>query len=210
MNKLKFSIAAFVILSLVSCGSSKKSVIPLSAKVLVEDTYTIIWNGISEAYAFKNGNWQRAEAYDYQFDVIQKRYDNKWKSVKSLHRIHPDYDGKAGERDQTMYFDVSYNAGGNGAVNSQILSSIGDGTGSTDWEYRNAELVMYVKDAGMFMPYNKIRINQKYYYEQGLLTETVELLKEKEGKETPFMKNEEKAYFYLKGKLNQAPTVFKN
>lgn len=210
MNKLTFSMAVLATLCLLSCGSAKKSTIPVSEKLLVEDTYTIIWNGISEAYAFKNGSWTRAEAYDYQFDVIQKRYDNHWKSVKSLHRIHPGYDGKAGERDQTMYFDLSYRDGASGLVNAQILSSIGEGTGATDREYRNTELVLYVKDAGMFAPYNKIRIKQKYDYEQGLLIETVELVKEKNGKETPFMKNEEKAYFYLKGKLSQAPTVFRN
>jgi len=40
-----------------------------------------------------------------------------------------------------------------------------------------------------------------------LLEETVFLYKLKDGKEIPFMKNEEKAYFYVKGKLDQAPTI---
>jgi len=60
----------------------------------------------------------------------------------------------------------------------------------------------------MFMPYNKIRITQHYDYENGKLTETVLLLKEKDGKEIPFMKNEEEAYFYIKGKIDNAPTTF--
>jgi hypothetical protein len=61
----------------------------------------------------------------------------------------------------------------------------------------------------MFSPYNKIKITQKYNYESGILTETVLLSKEKDGKETLFMKNEETAYFYIKGKLTGAPTAFK-
>lgn len=210
MNKLKISIFAFATICLLSCANAQQAVIPLSNKVVVEDTYTIIWNGSSEAYRFVDGNWVRAENYDYQFDVVQKRYDNKWKSVKSLHRIHPDYDGKAGDRDQTMYFEVEYKNIIDGKVQAIIASTLGDGTGTTDNEFRNTQLIMYVKNASKFLPFNKYRITQKYNYEEGLLTETVEILKEKDGKEIPFMKNEEKAYIYIKGKLNQAPTTFKN
>jgi hypothetical protein len=47
-----------------------------------------------------------------------------------------------------------------------------------------------------------------YKTSEGLLTETVELIKEKNGKDIPFMKNEEKAYFYTRGKLKEAPTSF--
>jgi hypothetical protein len=209
MKKLTFSIFAIASLWLMSSASAQKSVIPFNTKVEVEDTFTIIWNGISEAYRYDNGNWIRAENYDYQFNVTQKRYENQWKSIKSMHRTHPDYDGKAGSRDQTMYFEVDYKNLKENKVLSVISSSLGDGVGTADKEFRNSQLIMYVKNPGMFMPYNKFRITQKYDYESGILTETVELLKEKDGKETPFMKNEEKAYFYLKGKLNQAPTVFK-
>ncbi len=68
---------------------------------------------------------------------------------------------------------------------------------------------MDVENASYFMPYNKFKITQHYNYEEGVLTETVELIKVKNGKETPFMKNEEKAWFFIKGKLNTAPTSFK-
>jgi hypothetical protein len=210
MKKLKISVITLATIWLSGCATSQKAVIPLSNKVVVEDTYTIIWNGTSEAYRFVDGNWVRAESYDYQFDVVQKRYDNKWKSVKSLHRIHPEYDGKAGDRDQTMYFEVDYKDIIGDKVQSIIVSTLGDGTGTTDKEFRNVQLTMYVKNASKFLPFNKYRITQKYKYDEGFLTETVEILKEKDGKEIPFMKNEEKAYIYLKGKLNQAPTIFKN
>jgi hypothetical protein len=208
MTKLLFSFILCAFLSLIGCSTSQKAVIPFSNKAVVEDTYTIIWNGTSEAYRYLDGKWARAENYDYQFNVTQKRYGNTWKSVKSLHRLHPDYDGKAGDRDQTMYFEVDYKNLKENQVLSVISSSLGDGAGTSDKEFRNAQIVLYVKNPSSFMPFNKFRITQKYNYEEGILTETVELFKEKEGKEIPFMKNEEKAYFYVKGKLKEAPTTF--
>lgn len=192
-----------------SCSSSKNITIPVSNKINFEDTYTIIWNGYSKAFIYKNDNWLRAETFDYYFDVIQKRYNNQWKSVKSLHRIHPDYNGKAGQRDQTMYFELKYNSMLNGKVSGELFSSLGDGKLSSDQEFRTAEIDINLKNASAFMPYNKIRISQKYDYENGKLTETVLLLNAKNGKEIPFMKNEEEAYFYIKGKLDKAPTTFK-
>jgi hypothetical protein len=210
MKTTKFSIFIMAVLWLSSCTTSQKVVIPLSNQIKVEDTYTIIWNGMSEAYRYEEGKWQRAENYDYQFVVTQKRYDNKWKSIKSMNRIHPDYDGKGGDRNQTMYFEIDYKSLAMDKVQAEIHSSLGEGTGTTDIEFRDSEWNIYMKDASSFMPYNKIRISQHYNYEEGLLTETVQLLKEKDGKEVPFMKNEEKAYFYLKGKLDKAPTLFAN
>lgn len=68
---------------------------------------------------------------------------------------------------------------------------------------------MYVPNVSTFMPYNKFRITQYYDYEKGVLTETVELFKEKDGKETPLMKNEETALIFVKSKLDKAPTTFK-
>jgi hypothetical protein len=210
MKKIKSIIIAITLLTLGSCGSYKKATIPTSEKVIMNDTYTIIWNGVSHAYRYENNNWVRDEQYDYQFNVIQKRYDNLWKSVKSLHRIHPEYDGKAGERDQTMYFEVAYNClVDSNNVKSSIISSLGNGSGLSDPEFRNSQLTMYVSSPGIFLPYNKFRITQHYNYEEGILTETVELIKEKNGIETPFMKNEETAWFYIKGKLDKAPTVFR-
>lgn len=209
MKKTIISLVALAALGIASCNSTGKATLPLSNTLLLDDTYTIIWNGTSQAYKYEDGKWLRAERYDYQFDVIQKRYDKVWKSVKSLHRIHPDYDGKAGDRDQTMYFEVNYQKLQEQKVQSQILSSLGKGKGTSDPEFRDAILTMYVENPSTFMPYNKFRISQKYNYEEGTLTETVELLLEKDGKETPFMKNEETALIYLKGKLDKAPTVFK-
>ena len=209
MKKVILSALTIGAICLAACSTSKKTVIPFSSSVQLDDAYTIIWNGISEAYRYEDEKWMRAETYDYQFDVIQKRYDNHWKSVKSLHRMHPDYDGKAGDRDQTMYFEALYKQLKDGKVQSVINSSIGNGTGISDPEFRNSVMTMYVENPSAFMPYNKFKITQHYNYEEGILTETVELIKEKDGKEIPFMKNEEKALFFIRSKLDKAPTVFK-
>lgn len=208
MKKVFIAIATLTAMIFASCSTSKQAIIPLNQSVELDDTYTIIWNGISKAYRYENGKWLRAEAYDYRFNVVQKRYDNFWKSVKTLHRVHPDYDGKAGDRDQTMYFEVTYNNLIDGTVQATINSSLGSGTGTSDTEFRNTVLTMYIPDASKFMPYNKFRITQNYDYEAGILTETVELIKEKDGEETPFMKNEETALIFTKSKLDKAPTSF--
>lgn len=208
MKKLIISATFIAILTLLGCNSSKKVIIPFSNSIEIEDTFTIIWNGISKAYIYDDGQWLRAESYDYQFNVVQKRYDNLWRSVKTLHRVHPEYDGKAGDRNQTMYFELAYDKLIDGKVQAAILSSLGNGTGTTDTEFRTSELTMSVQDASKYMPYNKFRITQNYNYEEGVLTETVELINEKEGKEMPFMKNEETALIYIKGKLDNAPTTF--
>jgi hypothetical protein len=210
MKKRIISASSALFLLLANYTTAQQSIIPPSTKLEFDDTYTIIWNGISKAYSYENGQWVRAETYDYQFDVIQKRYDNQWKSVKSLHRIHPDYDGKAGERDQTMYFEVLYKSLQDAKVQSVIQSSIGNGTGTSDVEFRVSELTMYVPKPSKFLPYNKFRITQSYNYEEGKLTETVELILEKDGTEKPFMKNEETALIFLQTKLDKAPTIFKH
>lgn len=191
------------------CASGQKNTIPFNTSLELDDTYTIIWNGVSKAYRHNDGNWNRDESYDYQFNVVQKRYENQWKSVKTLHRIHPDYDGKAGDRDQTMYFEVIYKTLEEQKVRSEIQASIGNGTGTSDTEFRLSELTMYVPNPSRFLPYNKFRITQNYDYEAGKLTETVELLLEKDGKDIPFMKNEETALIFIQSKLDQAPTKFK-
>ena len=206
LSAVTISIAIGIGLSIYS--TSEQIIIPFNRSVELDDTYTIIWNGISKAYRYENEQWVRSESYDYQFDVIQKRYKNQWKSIKSLHRIHPDYDGKAGDRDQAMYFEVVYKNLEDEKVQSVINASLGKGTGISDPEFRNSKLTMYVENPSVFMPYNKFRISQHYNYEEGVLTETIELIKEKDGKETPFMKNEESAFIFVKGKLDKAPTAF--
>jgi hypothetical protein len=195
----------FIATFALSCSNSKKIIVPLDTNPSINDTYTIIWNGISKAYRYDGGTWKRADSYDYIFDVVQKRYGKTWKSIKNLHRLHPDYDGKAGPRSQSMYFEVHYNLRDNGLASS-ISSSLGSGDGTSDMEFRNQIIEIQLDDVSFFAPYSHIRITQKYKYEEGLLEETVLLYKQKGDTIIPFMKNEEKAYFFVQGTLDDAPT----
>lgn len=208
-----FSLAGVIAAITGSCSSSLKfNSVPLSSALQHEDTYTIIWNGKSEAYRYVNGAYQRDVSYDYQFNVIQKRYNGVWKSIKTLHRLHPDYDFRAGQRSQTMYFEIAFQT--REQMKSIALnSSLGKGKGESDKEFREMVLVLELPSSvpyygiSKYAPYNRIKITQHYNYEKGLLTETVELYKEKNGVITQFMKNEETASFYLKGVLDKAPGV---
>ncbi|MEX1191669.1 MAG: hypothetical protein WEA99_06810 [Brumimicrobium sp.] len=198
---------AILFFTLLSCGSSKDSIIPYSESIDLDEAYTIIWYGKSEVYRYSDGKWVRTEENDYSFTVTQKRFKNRWESVKTLHRVHPDFNETFGDRNQTMYFEVDYYEKKDDTVYANVTSTLGDGEVKTDEEFRESVITMY-PETNIFMPYNKYRITQHYDYEKGILTETVELLKEEDGKETPLMKNEETAYFFVKGELNKAPTKY--
>jgi len=90
-------ILVITIIALFRLGQSQKTatIVPHSNTTQIDDAYTIIWYGKSEAYYYQNDTYVRAPVYDYVFNVIQKRYDHTWKSIKTLHRNHEEYDGKA-------------------------------------------------------------------------------------------------------------------
>lgn len=53
-----------------------------------------------------DGAGQRAPNHDYEFSVTQRRYGDRWESIKVQHRRLPEYDGSAGARDQVHYFKI--------------------------------------------------------------------------------------------------------
>lgn len=209
LKKLNQILIAVLLVSLTSCGSGKDAIIPPTEKLNLDEGYTIIWYGRSKVYRYDDGEWIRSAENDYEFTVTQKRIENKWKSIKNMHRRHPDFNTMFGDRNQTMYFEVDYYDMKGDTVYANVSSTLGDGNAVSDKEFRNTVITMYPK-TNAFMPYNKFRITQHYDYEKGLLTETVELIKEKNGVEVPFMKNEETAYFFVRGKLDEAPTIFQD
>lgn len=208
MKKVSTYLLVVFATTLMSCKTSNKVIIPTSKTLpTVEDNYTIVWVGSGNSYAYSEGKYHRSESNDYTFEVVQRRYEHSWKSVKNMHRIHPDYDGKAGEREQTMFFGIDFSKEGNKIISS-INSSLGSGKGSSDNEFREQVIQFSVDDISSFAPYNTIRITQHYKYEQGDLLETVELFKLKDGIETPFAKIEERAVIFRPMTLEAAPTKF--
>jgi hypothetical protein len=126
------------------CGGATTTALPLRTTARApEAEVTLVWVGVGETERLTDGRWTRAAAFDYEFTVVQRRYPDHWESVKSLHRRHPEYDGSAGARDQTMFFRVAYApAAANGQVDSTVEATLGDGRGHADREFRTASLEM--------------------------------------------------------------------
>jgi hypothetical protein len=210
MRKLPIILVVAIATFFASCGTSNSIIVPLSKTLpSLEDNYTIVWVGSGESYLYQDGDYVRTASNDYSFEVIQRRYGNTWHSVKNMHRIHPDYDGKAGPREQTMFFEIAF-SGQDEKIVSAINSSLGKGAGTSDEEFRNQTIQFTAEGISGFAPYNTYRITQDYQYENGLLLETVELFKLEDGKEIPFAKIEEKAHIFRPVELENAPTKFIN
>lgn len=206
--KQLFYFAVVALFFLFTCNSSQKMVIPSSRDLpSVDDNYSIVWVGKGESFIYQNGEYQRDKTNDYSFEVVQRRYGNSWKSVKNMHRIHPDYNGKAGPREQTMFFAIDF-AKEQSQIISKINSSLGNGNGASDSEFREQQMQIAVEGISSMAPYNTIRISQHYQYEKGILLETVELFKLKGEEEIPFVRIEEKAIIFRPTTLEKAPTEF--
>lgn len=158
----------------------------------------LVWIGTGTSYRWTEGAWQRTPESDYEFIVRQNRFESHWESLKVQNRTHPDYDGSAGPADQQHFFRIDYGApNGEGALPITLISTYGDGYGSSDPQYREATFEFDATDVSRFAPYNRFRITQHYRYEEGLLEERVELFKSAgDGTEEPFVKIEERARIF--------------
>jgi hypothetical protein len=189
--------------TLAGCATPKGWV-PLSATKLPEGELTLVWVGRGECERLENGAWVRRPELDYDFSVEQHRLGDHWESVKSMRRLHPDYDGIAGERTQTMFFRLDFaSPDAQQQVNAKLTATIGNGTGVTDREYRKAELNFLAAGVSSMAPFDRYRITQTYDYEAGKLTELVELNKG----EAPWVRNREVAMLFGVRSFDHAPTT---
>jgi hypothetical protein len=182
------------------------SAIPASASPFPPSQNLLVWVGTGSASVFVDGVWRRAPSQDYEFSVTQRRYGERWESVKVQHRRHPDYDGSAGARDQVHYFKLELPAASStSGLSFNVRSSFGDGGGQIDREFRAGTMEFDARDVSMFAPFNRYRITQQYRYEQGELIEVVELFKKKGTMDTPFMRFEEQAGLFAPRRFDTAP-----
>ncbi|HYQ48505.1 MAG TPA: hypothetical protein VEP69_05530 [Thermodesulfovibrionales bacterium] len=181
-------------IALSSC-SSLHSPLPLTEKA-EKPLRTAVYVGTGAAYRFVRGGWERLPSYDYEFSVVRRFHEDGWESVKEIHRRHPDYDGRAGGRDQTLYFRVKTGSAEDKIRTLNVQSSWGQGTGTADADMGNI-VVEFSPDISRFAPFNTFRITQKFLFEEGKLRETVEIFKKQGGQERPFMKTEEEADIYM-------------
>lgn len=177
--------------------------VPLTPQPDPPPELTLVWVGRGECERLEGGAWVRVPELDYDFSVEQRRHGDRWSSVKSMRRRHPTYDGEAGERAQTYFFELAIGpVGADGKVQTQLRSSLGQGQGVTDPEFREAELEFLAEGVSSMAPFDRYRIRQRYDYEAGQLTETVELNKG----EAPWVRNREVATLFAARRFEGAPT----
>lgn len=185
----------FIVSLVVLSGCAAKPWVPVAAEETPE--VTLVWAGTGTCERYVDGAWVRAPEFDYDFSVEQRRLKGRWESVKSLRRRHPGYDGSAGERLQTWFFNLTLED--QGAV--RIASSLGNGAGTTDAEFREASLELAANVSSM-APFDRYRIVQHYRYEEGRLDEVVSLDKG----QTPWVRNNEHAVLFAKQSFPTPPT----
>jgi hypothetical protein len=199
-------LAVSLALSAIAQAAPAPSAVPLSATPFPPSQHVLVWIGTGSASVFESGAWKRAPQHDYEFSVTQRRYADRWESVKVQHRRHPDYDGSAGPRDQVNFFKTELPApSAAGELKFSLQSSFGDGSGRIDNEFRAAAMEFEARGVSMFAPFNQYRITQQYRYEQGELLEVVVLFKRKGGAESAFMRFEERAGLFAPRRFDAAP-----
>jgi len=110
---------------------------------------TLVWVGTGECERVVDGRWVRAPQFDYDFSVDQRRSKDRWDSVKSLRRRHPDYDGSAGERTVTWFFQAELKPAEGARVPLEFATSLGAGAGATDPQFRRATLELEANVSSM-------------------------------------------------------------
>lgn len=190
------------VLVLMGCSGPAVGVLPTREGPAPTPDAVLVWVGSGEAERMTAGAWERVPEFDYEFTVEQRRFADHWESAKHLIRRHPGYDGSAGPREQTMFFRLELGPRQGQAVAVTIASSLGDGAGHTDPEFRAAALTMH-PTVSRFAPFDTYRITQSYLYETGALVEQVELTKGA----APWVRNKEQARLFAPHRFDHPPTV---
>ncbi len=189
-----FSILLVLAAFLAGC-SSTTSPLPLTDTPPPVPSSSSVFTGHARAFRFVRGAWVAAPENDYDFLVLERRFADHWEAIKEIHRRHPGYDGRAGPRDQTLYFSVRKSPAPDGGYDLFVESSLGRGSGHE--KAGGGGLVLEIAARkGWFVPFDTIRIRQERPAAEGRVEETVELLSKGKGREVPFMKMEEEGRVY--------------
>lgn len=188
-----------------ACAGAPSVPPPLDAAPPPTPDAVLVWVGRGEAERMEHGRWVRAPAFDYDFIVEQRRFADRWESVKTLRRLHPDYDGSAGPREQVLWFHLRWPGGADGDLRGAVASRLGAGTIVSDREFRRAAIDIH-PDISAHAPFDTYRIRQRYLYEEGRLEETVELLDHDGAREVDWVRNTEHATLFSATRLPGPPT----
>jgi hypothetical protein len=176
--------------------SSTTSPLPLTDTPPPAPSSSSVFAGHARASRFVQGAWVAAPEYDYDFLVLERRFAGHWEAIKEIHRRHPRYDGRAGPRDQTLYFLVQMSPAPDGGYDLVVEGSLGRGSGHEKAGGGGLVLELAPARKGWFVPFDTIRIRQERPAAEGRIQETVELLSKGKGREVPFMKMEEEGLVY--------------
>ncbi len=182
-------------LVLPGCGSTR-SPLPLVEGPPPASLSSVVFAGHARAFRWEKGAWAAAPEYDYDFIVLERRFAEHWEAVKEIHRRHPRYDGRAGPRDETLWFMVRKTPAAEGGFDLAVETSVGNGSGHEKADGEGVTFELKSARTGWFIPFDTIRIRQERPAHEGRLAETVELFSRKKGLEVPFMKMEEDGTVY--------------
>jgi len=182
---------------LLSGCASTKSTLPTVEELPAPSSSSKVLAGRGRAFRHAKGVWVAAPAYDYEFVVVERRYADRWETTKEIHRRHPKYDGRAGPRDQALWFLVRTSPAPGGGLDLAVEGTLGRGTGHEKPGGAGTVLELSRGTKSFFVPFDAIRIRQEPADADGLFRETVELFSRKDGTEVPFMKMEEEGLVYV-------------
>lgn len=185
---------AGLIMMLVACSSPRTHLPVTEGEGDVERSSTV-FVGHARAFRFAEGRWLPLPEQDYNFMVLEKRYADRWEVIKEIYHRHPGYDGRAGAREQTLFFVVRTSAAADSGLDLAVEGSLGSGRG-----HETADGLLFMELAaarrGWFIPFDTIRIRQRRGVMHSRLEEEVELFLRKAGGEVPFMKLLEEGVIY--------------
>jgi hypothetical protein len=192
--KRLFPLLVAIALSLAACTCLQTS-LPLTDQLPQPPLSSSVFAGHAQAARFVAGSWQPAPEHDYDFIVMERRFAGRWEAVKEIHRRHPRYDGRAGPRDQTLYFTVRTSTTADGGFDLAVEGSLGSGKGHMGPEGKLV-IELTAADRSWFVPFNTVRISQSRKEAAGWLAESVELFSRQNGEDVPFMRMMEEGIVY--------------
>jgi hypothetical protein len=184
-----------VIFPLVACANLHTP-LPLTVAPPLAALSSTVFVGYAQASHFVDGNWVPVPEYDYEFLLLERRFAGRWETIKEIHRRHPRYDGRAGPRDQTLYFAVQTFPAADGGLDLAAEGTLGTGKGHEGPGGDGLVIELASAERGWFVPFDTIRIRQTRGPTKGRVEEVVELFSRKEEREIPFMRMYEEGIVY--------------
>ncbi|GDX79156.1 hypothetical protein LBMAG42_09670 [Deltaproteobacteria bacterium] len=181
-----------MLLSLLACAARYPQ--PLSSEAWPTPEAIYAWVGRGEASVQRDGAWVRDPAGDYDYVVVQRRYNGFWDVTKEMDYRHPNHRGK---RHTSLYFHVVQRVSdANGKLEFSVDSALGAGRGTATEGFAHLDFELDANVPG-FMPYSHFRFSQDFDYTAGTLHEIVELVDLPA--ETVFYRIEERAVMLATG-----------